>query len=243
MVKISLVSYLNSKPFAFGLTNTEIKESISLSLDPPSICAEKLINGDADAGLVPVAVIPQIPNGLIISDYCISSSGKVNSVLLLSNVPMNNIQKIILDKQSRTSVLLARILAMKLWKIDVSWEAEGPDEFVDLKDSTAAVVIGDRALVMREAFNFVYDLSEEWMKLTGLPFVFACWVANKKLDNAFLNSFNESLKFGVDHIDEIIKIEGLSISEKEYLQNTIEYQLSDKKREAVALYLKLINEI
>ena len=242
-IKISLVSYLNARPFAYGILQSGINKNIFLSLDPPGICADKLINGIADIGLVPVAVIPEIKGNTIISDYCISSTGKVNSVLLLSDVPLDKITKIILDQESRTSVLLARILAKKIWKIDPVWEVENIDGLNKAKGTIAAVVIGDRALALRSKYEYIYDLSEEWNKMTGLPFVFACWVANKPIDKKFLALFNEALKYGVEHIVDLLEKEGLSENDKNYLMNSIQYKLNGQKKAGIKLFLSLINEL
>ncbi|MEP7264588.1 MAG: MqnA/MqnD/SBP family protein, partial [Bacteroidota bacterium] len=81
-VKVSVVSYLNSKPFAFGIENSTLRNQMEVTYDNPAKCAQRLIDGDADVGLVPVAVIPFIKNAEIISDYCIAAEGKVESVLL-----------------------------------------------------------------------------------------------------------------------------------------------------------------
>ena len=241
-VKISLVSYLNSRPFVYGLCNSNVINDISLSLDFPALCADKLINKIADVGLVPVAMFQQIENATIVSDYCIAAKGKVKSVLLVSNVPMIEIKSIILDQESRTSVLLARILAKDFWKIDPVWLPEPTEGFEKVAGNVAAVIIGDRALKEKARFNYIYDLSEEWNKMTGLPFVFACWVANKPLDEEFLVPFNAALKFGILNIDLLAKAEKFSETQKDYLVNSIQYELDSEKRKGLELYLRLIQQ-
>src|SRR6185436_13549106 len=144
MIKISCVRYLNSQPFVYGLKNNSIINDIELSLDTPSDCAEKLLNGTVDIGLIPVAVIPALKESHIISDYCIGADGKVETVLLLSDVPLNEIKNVLLDYQSRTSVLLVRILADKFWKISPQW-IDGENDFEKrISGTTAGLVIGDR---------------------------------------------------------------------------------------------------
>jgi chorismate dehydratase len=243
-INVSLVSYLNSRPFYYGINKSIISDKINLTLDTPARCAEKLQNGEAQLGLVPVAIIPQIANAEIVSDYCISASGKVNSVLLLSNVPVNHIEKIILDNQSRTSVLLAKILALKHWCIEPQWLIESDvNNLNDAKNQTAAVVIGDRAIAMRKEFAFCYDLAEEWQLMTALPFVFACWVTNTKLDNSFTVEFNQALENGINSIDVLATEDNLSSSSVDYLKNSIEYILSEKKKKAIDLFLSLVTEL
>lgn len=238
-VKVSVVSYLNSKPFAYGIENSELKNKIEVVYDNPAKCAQRLMEGDADVGLVPVAVIPSIENANIISDYCISAMGRVESVLLVSQVPLEKIQTIVLDNQSRTSVLLARILAEELWKINPEWVNESSESVIS-PQTISAVVIGDRALEVKSSFKYVYDLAEEWDELTMLPFVFACWVSNKKLKDSFIAEFNAALSLGLNNIDQLVQKENLKESDTHYLKNVIQYDLDSDKRKAINLFLEKV---
>ena len=92
MLKISAVSYLNTIPFIHGLKQSELIHNIDLQLDYPSICADKLINGEVDLALVPVAIIPTLKEAHIISDYCIGADGAVDTVCLYSDVPITEIE-------------------------------------------------------------------------------------------------------------------------------------------------------
>lgn len=239
-VRLSVVSYLNSKPFAYGIENSVLRNEISVSYDIPALCAEKLITNKADVGLVPVAVIPLIKDAEIISDYCIAADGKVDSVLLLSNKPVNDLKRIVLDSESRTSVQLARVLAREYWNITPEWISENSNIMLEATEETGAVVIGDRALKVKHQYKYCYDLAEEWYKLTSLPFVFACWVSNKKINTDFVTAFNDSLRIGVENIEKVIDIEKLNDVQADYLRKTIVYQLNDEKREAIQLFLKKI---
>src|SRR5258705_12322934 len=120
-IKVSCVSYLNSRPFIFGLQNSPVSNEIELSLDVPSECANKLIDGIVDIGLVPVSVLDELNEFHVISDYCIGADGEVGSVLLLSDVPLDDIKTVLLDYNSRTSALLVQVLADKFWKVSPNW--------------------------------------------------------------------------------------------------------------------------
>lgn len=247
MVRISVVSYLNSKPFIYGLRNSGLITEIELSEDIPSICAEKMITGKADIGLVPVAILPLLKDCDVISNYCIGSDGAVNSVLLLSEVPLNEIQTVLLDYQSRTSVLLTKVLSNKFWKISPKWETTTNSFEKQIKQNTAGVVIGDRALKMKSNFKYAYDLSAEWKKYTGLPFVFACWAGKKGLDKQFNLNFNEAIKSGINKINIVAKEEKSEhFTEEEilaYLTDNIDYNFNDSKKEALKLFLKFVGEL
>lgn len=240
-IKISAVSYLNSKPFIYGLQHADLINEIDLSLDIPSTCAQKLITDKADIGLIPVSAIPQLKEYYIISDYCIGAEGKVTSVMLYSQVPLNEIKKVLLDYQSLTSINLVKVLAKNYWKISPKWTPAEPDFETHINETTAAVIIGDRTFGLNNKYKYSYDLSEEWQKFTQLPFVFACWIANKKLPDTFISRFNNALKKGLDNravlINELkVKDEyftGLDL----YLNNSISYDYDISKKQALQLFL------
>lgn len=246
-IRISVVSYLNSKPFLHGLKNFVFEYPVEITEDIPSQCANKILTGKADIGLVPVAILTENPDLEIISEYCIGSDGRVESVLLVSQVPLNEIKTVLLDYQSRTSVLLARVLAREYWKITPTW-IDGEEFFEkNIGGNTAGVIIGDRALLLKESYQYVYDLSEEWKKLTLLPFVYACWVSNKTLDKEFIDEFNKALSDGLGQIDEIAALESTLLLPKEtivkYLKESIQYKLDNRKKDALSLFLQKAAEI
>jgi len=246
-VKISVVSYLNSKPFIYGIENSSLMHEIDLQKDIPSVCAQKLLEGKVDIGLVPVAVIPDLKEHYIISDYCIGAVGKVASVCLYSNVPLNEIKTVLLDYQSRTSVTLVKVLAVELWNIRPEWKQA--DEYFEnkIENNTAAVIIGDRTFGLENTYAYRYDLAEEWQKLTGLPFVFACWVANKKPNPDFILKFNDALKMGMDAIPNISQslqnAKKYQINVENYLKQNISYALDEPKNKALALFLEYLKKM
>src|SRR5690349_15610060 len=109
-IRVGAVSYLNTKPLLYGITRSPIAERIELVTDYPAKIAASLLDGSIDIGLVPVAIIPKMHEFHIISDYCIGAEGPVASVALFSEQPLENVKKVLLDYQSRTSVSLARVL-------------------------------------------------------------------------------------------------------------------------------------
>ncbi len=244
-IKISVVSYINSLPFIYGLENSDIINNIDLQKDIPSDCAKKLIDKKVDIGLIPVAALPKIEQYEIISDFCIGAENKVDSVFLFSNVDLKFIDTILLDYQSNTSNNLTKILAKFFWDISPKWKNTKSEYISRIKNNTAGVVIGDRAFDLKNKYKFVYDLSQEWYKFTKLPFVFALWVSNKSLATEFVDEFNSALNFGLINIDKLNNISP-ALSDKEfnaYLTKSIKYKLDDEKRKAIKLYLKFLAKI
>ena len=128
VLRISAVSYLNAFPFVYGIENAGLLNDYELMIDTPADCAVKLLQNEADIGLLPVAVLPEMEYYEIIGDYCIGCKGAVGSVILYSDVPLKHIKHIYLDYQSKTSVQLIKILAIKHWRINPKWE-DGYDPF------------------------------------------------------------------------------------------------------------------
>src|SRR5689334_3017766 len=109
-VRVGAVSYLNTKPLIYGFEEGMMKDEIELVYDYPARIAAMLLQDEIDVGLVPVAIIPLLKESYIITDHCIGADGKVGSVGLFSDVPIEQVTKVLLDYQSRTSVLLVRLL-------------------------------------------------------------------------------------------------------------------------------------
>ena len=246
-IKVSIVAYLNSQVFLYGLTHHKIKSSLHISKDIPSECARKLLNNEADIGLVPAAVVPLLPNHHIIGDTCIGAKGKVDSVLLCSKTPLNKIKRIYLDFHSRTSVTLVQVLAMQYWKITPEF-IQAPENYIELiNDEDAGIIIGDRTFGLGGTFAYQFDLAEEWYKFTQKPFVFAVWVAKNELSKAIIAQFGEALHYGLEHKPNVIaeqqKLYGNALDVSHYLNEAIQYNFDDEKKEGLNLFYKYLEQL
>lgn len=244
-IRISAVSYTNTKPFLYGIQHTGIINKIDLSIDMPSDCAQKLIDDQVDIGLIPVAAILNLPQWEIVSDYCIGAVGAVNSVFIFSNCEIHNITRLQLDPESRSSNNLALVLLKNYWKVSPE-QIIGAADYSHSTDSTTAFVqIGDRTFGKKNNYPFVYDLAEEWQKFTGLPFLFAAWVANKKISQDFMDEFNQSLKYGLDHRNELFLElpERADFDLRDYLMHKIDFDVTEGKKEALHLFLDYIKAL
>jgi chorismate dehydratase len=240
-IRVAAVSYLNTKPLIYGFENGMMKDELELVTDFPASIADMLMQGEVDIALLPIAAIPMLPQHFIISNYCIATNGEVASVGLFSDVPIEEIESILLDYQSKTSVGLLKILLKEYWKIHPTLidANEGYEEKINGK--TAGLVIGDRAFVQRTRNRFIYDLGFAWKQMTGLPFVFATWVATKEITDNFNENFNASTSEGLQHLPEIIAANAYEHYDlHEYYTTNIDYTLDDGKRKAMELYFAKI---
>ena len=235
--KISVVSYLNAKPFIYGLMHSPNGSHFNYCLDIPAVCAAKLATNEVQVGLIPVAAMLDIQNPQIITDYCISAHQAVNSVFIFANNSIDEIHTIYLDPHSRSSNNLAKILLKYFWKKEVVFK-ERTIDIVSLQDGEAFVLIGDRTFGIQEQYQHVYDLATAWYKFTGLPFVFAAWLANTVLSADFIKEFNAVLAYGLANKNEVIKANQLAnFDVADYLNNKINYHLSEEKLKSIELYL------
>ena len=161
--RIGAVSYLNSRPLVCALE--ELAPTARVVYDLPSRLADQLAAGTLDVALVPSIEYARRPDYTIVSDACVSSDGAVRSVMLYSRVPMDRIASLALDEGSRTSAALCRILLAERFRLHPRIEP---------------LVIGDRGMKpVGTEFAAVWDLGREWREWTGLPFVFAMWIARR----------------------------------------------------------------
>ncbi|MGI9159432.1 MAG: menaquinone biosynthetic enzyme MqnA/MqnD family protein [Saprospiraceae bacterium] len=241
-IRISAVSYLNTKPFIYGLFRSELASQIELSLNIPAVCAEKLRAGAADLVLTPVAMIPELDQAYLASDFCIGSYGPVHTVCIFSEAPLERIEKLYLDFHSKTSAALTQILCREYWHIQPEFlpATEGFEE--QIKGTTAGLIIGDRTFPQHGRFPYVYDLGEAWTNWTGLPFVFAAWISARPLSDEFKKSFNDALAVGLDRIPELIKVlpafPGADL--ELYFSKHISYELDESKWTALNRFLELL---
>jgi chorismate dehydratase len=243
-IKAGAVSYLNTRPLIYGFEKGLMTKDITIVQDYPARIAGMLLNNEIDIGLVPVAIIPAMKEFHIIGDYCIGTNNEVASVCLFSDVPIEDAKEVLLDYQSRTSVRLARILLSEYWKVNPVLTDAKADFREHIKGTTAGLVIGDRAFEQRKISPYIYDLGKAWKDLTGLPFVFAAWVSNKKLEEDFIAAFNMATGAGLQAINEIAAQHPYPLFDlKKYFTEHISYILDDKKKQGLQLFLEKLQTL
>ena len=240
-IKIGAVSYLNTKPLLYGIEHSDMINDIEIIVDYPARLAKSLQDGTIDMALLPVAAIPTIKDAHIVSDYGIAADGNVVSVAIFSQVPMEEIETVYLDYQSRTSVRLAQLLLENHWKKQVIYK-QAPENFIDyINGSNAGVIIGDRALKQLTNFGYVYDLSAAWKDYTGLDFIFAAWVANKALPADFTARFSGANAEGLKHLDTVIKENPFPYYDLHtYYTDNIKFYFDEQKKKGLAKFLDMI---
>jgi len=242
-LKMMAVSYLNTKPFLFGLKAKGLEDVFDIDIDYPSKCAERLKNEEVDLALVPVAVLPELGTYHLVSDYCIGCDGEVKTVCIFSHKPLEQVKQIYLDFHSKTSLALAKILLKEYWQMDIPMIDLNLPIGQEYGEDTAIVAIGDKTIALSEYYRYTYDLGAYWKQLTGLPFVFAVWVSKKPIDPLIKLNLEEAFAFGLKNIESVIKslpAQNENFDLKKYYEKNISYDLNALKLKALALFLSKI---
>jgi chorismate dehydratase len=186
----------------------------------------------------------------IIRGAGIACHGPVRSILLISKVPFGRIRKLATDSTSRTSVMLSRVILARKYGVEPEMQSLKPHLSAMLENNDAALIIGDAALVLdpSELPFHVLDLGAEWVQMTGLPMVFAVWAARGGFPTQDPAPFLDSMRFGLDHIDDIARSEHAKIGVSEelartYLENNIVFELGEREYAGLDLYLRYAAEL
>jgi chorismate dehydratase len=219
-----------------------------LSYDLPSRLADSLVARRLDVALVPSVEFFRTPGTTMVSDACVACRGPVLSVKLHFRVPPADVRRVALDEGSRTSAALTRILLAEMYGLGPKWEPLLIGCGVETTDADAVLLIGDRAIADRspiEKFVEVWDLGERWCDWTGLPFVFAMWIARSGVDvSAVGGLLGTARDNGVRHLAEIAKHEGplVGVSPElatTYFRDNLHFVLGDRERAALREFYAL----
>ena len=229
-LRISIVQYLNTAPLVRGFTHGPLQGKYALSFTVPSQCAEDLRSGTADMAIIPAIEYQRIENLVLLPGLSIASKYSVRSLLLLSKKPVREIASIALDRSSRSTQALTRILCADHWGISPEFFEAEPDLGAMLNQADAALLIGDPAL--RHSYSIeldsnrdaaggwtcpgaavglpsleslhVYDVVEEWRAISKRPAVLAVWAARKDVVSPeVVRDFQDSLALGMRQLGEI----------------------------------------
>ncbi len=232
--RIAAVSYLNAWPLVAGLSGGHVQppagRKIELQHEVPSVLAELLFAGEADVALVPIVEHFRGMGAGLVPGIGIACQGPVESVKLFTRVTPAAIGRVQVDKGSRTSVALLRILLAEMFDVRPDFYVAEPKVDELLRNEEAALVIGDRCFEAEARFRregvlapvaaaapstgavvAAHDLGELWHRLTGLPFVFAAWMlgrgfvqdAGAEQTTALADLLTAARDWGLAHLDEL----------------------------------------
>ncbi len=238
--RIGAVSYLNTKPLIYGLR--ELLPGSQLILDLPSRLADRLGAGELDVALIPSVEFLRGRGLGIVADACIACRGQVRSVRVLFRKPPREVRTLALDEGSRTSAALSQVLLYERFGIRPARQQLDIEASIESCTADAILVIGDRAMNL-DTRNFCdsWDLGEEWLKDTGLPFVFAMWVAREAVVPELCEALQQARDAGLANLDSIVDKEspryGLTTTScQEYFRRHLHFYLGQRELEGLQLF-------
>ena len=244
-LRIGAVAYLNTRPLVFGMEQGLGAGRIELSYAVPSALAEQMAAGALDVALLPIIEYARIPDLELVPGLGIVTHGPSHSVLLVSKRPAEQVETVALDPESCTSNALTQVLMADVWKRSPDYVTGRADLARTLADCDAAVRIGDKALFETPPDGaHVYDLGQVWSERTGLPFLFAAWVARRGLvDRELYRVLHESRREGakvIDRIAEDYTWDGRQYPElaRRYLTDHIRFRLGAAEIRAIELFFE-----
>lgn len=270
-LRISIVQYLNTAPLVRGFTHGPLKGKYDLSFTIPSRCADDLRDGRADVAIIPAIELQRIDDLVVLPDLAIAAKNRVRSLLIVARKPIEEVKTIALDQSSRSTQALTRILCAELWHISPQFFEASFTAATMLEHADAALLIGDPALRLtisiahhatpgtagellcdaaKAGINatgalHVYDVVQEWQRMTDLPAVLAVWAARRDLITPdLIADFTSSKAYGVAHLAEISSEaaheQGLCAPELlSYLRNNIDFTLDRENLAGLELYFRL----
>ena len=254
-LRISAISYLNTAPLMWDFEHGSTGAAFDISYTLPAQCAASLRDGTADIGIIPAAAYCSVPDLAVIPGVAIASRRPVRSILLVSKVPLEDIETVALDTSSMTSVALTKVLFARWWGGQRTFAAMSPDIEQMLKQYDAGLVIGDPALQIDRSRYITYDLAEEWIRFTGKPFVFAFWAVRQAAlrdaasDTDLAALFQQSRDHGLlpENVDRIARdwAPRLGLTEAavgDYLTHSIHYSLDAECLAGLRLFYRYAKE-
>ena len=253
-LRIGAVSYLNTKPLIYCLEELIRGSRIPdtrIVVDLPSRLAQGLADKRLDVALIPSIEYVRHGGYSIISDACVGCNGPVESVKLYGRVPVSQIRTLALDEGSRTSAALTRILLAERFDVHPQISTLEIGCSPSDSDADAVMLIGDRGMIPIDGpYEFVWDLGQQWCDWTGLPFIFAMWIAGGDLSagRRDLNELQGLLSLardrGMDMLEEIARSEapslGLTVQQcHAYLRDNLTYRLGPSEQRGLQRFFEL----
>ena len=244
-MRVAAIRYVNTLPLIYGL---DFHPDLTLTLDTPSRCFERLIQDEVDVALIPIVGTQMNPDIRAIKGLGISAAQRTESVYLFSTKPLDRIQTVLSDRSSLTSVLLSRIVLHVKYGNDpefLTGSADNIHEVLRLFD--AALIIGDEAILTDKTDYDHYDMATEWYSITGFPFVFAVWASKRTLSTEereiFHNAYHHATENWNAIYDQAARMLAVDVHFlKRYYNENLRYHLTRSDYEGVLRFLTLASD-
>lgn len=249
--RVGRLIYLNSLPVYYGIESGNIPFDTELVKGIPAQLNQWLAEGRLD--LSPISSIEYARHQeeyLLLPHLCLNSVELVKSVLLISKVPIEQLDKskIALSSASATSHVLLKIILASHYRFMPAYRIMPPDLTLMLQESDAALLIGDDTLATPIPENLhIYDLGKLWQQFCGYPVIFVVWAVRTEYAEKHKAKLDEisatllkSLKYGLSHLDQVAELAGQSIpnsvTDMHDYYTRLGYELDDRMIKSLLFY-------
>lgn len=242
-INLILVSYLNTLPFLEGFKKVSAHR-FNLIFKTPSDGARSFLNHEAPIALIPIGSLIHQQEYEICTEFCIGCDGPVRTVGVFSDVSIEDIERVYLDADSRTSVILVKILFEKLGFSNIEWIHGLPKSETAIPHKSGILTIGDKVFSFEGKHKNFFDLGALWKNTFKLPFAFAVFVCRPGMDPALIEELNEILKNGINGIPDMEFPDNPHIHDlASYFKENISYHLDEDKKKAIKLFMSEVNRL
>jgi chorismate dehydratase len=244
-LRVGSVPYINAAPLTRWLETDEATPFVEVVYAPPSVLAHQLQARELDVALVSSVELARRDDARPVADLCIGSRDAVLSVRLFCKTPLRQVRTIALDTSSLTSVALTQILLTRAYGVQAAYRRAAPDLDAMLQQADAALLIGDLGMTaVHSAVREILDLGSAWRAYTGLPFVWAVWLANAETpDQPLTELLQRAYQWGKARRDALINAESQrtgipgELCER-YLTQVMVYELDESLRAGLTRFLE-----
>lgn len=241
-MRVAAIQYINALPLIYGLKS---HPSVQLLTDTPSGCYQRLIQKEVDLALVPIIALPKNPAVRALKGLGIAAATRTESVFLFTTKPLDRIQTITADAGSLTSVMLLKIILKEKYRNEAKLQSQSIHNIHEvLRNSDAALLIGDEAILAEKTDYDHYDLATEWYSIYRLPFVFAVWATNREVTLEEKAILNDSYRIATQNWENIyaeatrmLPVDSTFV--KRYYNENLHYQLTKKDYEGILKFLTI----
>lgn len=239
-MKLGCLPYLNVRPLVYTLEKGGLPKGWEFVYAPPSVLAGMLTRGEIAAAPVSSFACFVDPGLDICPGICIAADGPARSVLLLSKTPINEIETIALDTSSLSGASMLRIILAEAYDLRPEFIGADPHPARMLEQADAALVIGDPAMLYPKDGLHVFDVAEEWRRLTGLPAVFAVWAGGSITDEV-IDVLQNAKREGMALLPQIAREESERLALPyeacyEYLSEIMIYDMGEREKQGFELF-------
>ena len=242
-INLVLVSYLNTLPFLEGFKNNP-DHGFNLLFKTPSEGAKSFFNNEAPIALIPIGSLINQVDYTICTDFCIGCDGPVRTVGVFSDYPIQDLKRVYLDEDSRTSVLLVQVLFKNLGLNHIEWVHGLPTSSENVPEKSGILAIGDKVFSYEGNWPYFSDLGSLWKQTFNLPFAFAVFAAKPDVKLESIEELNNILMDGIKGISTMKFPEVQHINDlPSYFSKNISYHLDENKKKAIQLFISEIDRL